>query len=164
LRTSDETLRLEIYANLPEKCSAINLAGQSSLTISGPHFRRSLQVAEAVPEAAGAGSILPGRRFPGIAIKYADAPGALVHLVEANQRGAPSAKCIRETSAPAMSTAPTRKIPPPRREDRGEQRGAPLEALLATRKIHRPRRGWSFFQGKTLEAELTDSLTGGKYF
>jgi 16S rRNA (guanine527-N7)-methyltransferase len=170
----DETLRrLEIYAKLLEKWqSVINLAGKSSLDDPWVrHFADSLQVAEAVPEARRWLDLGSGAGFPGlvIAIKYADAPGALVHLVEANQR-----KCaflqnvIRETSASAIvHCGRLEKILPALDEqiDAVSARAlAPLEALLghAAKFIDQGAVG-VFSKGKHFEAELTESLTGGKY-
>jgi 16S rRNA (guanine527-N7)-methyltransferase len=170
----DETLRrLKTYANLLEKWRrVINLAGKSSLDdLWVRHFADSLQVAEEVPEARRWLDLGSGAGFPGlvIAIKYADAPGALVHLVEANQR-----KCaflqnvIRETSAPAIvHCGRLEKILPALDEqiDAVSARAvAPLEALLGygEKFIHQGAVG-VFSKGKLFEAELTDSLTGGKY-
>jgi 16S rRNA (guanine527-N7)-methyltransferase len=169
-----ETLRrLEIYANLLEKWqSVINLAGKSSLDdLWIRHFADSLQVAEAVPEARRWLDLGSGAGFPGlvIAIKYADAPGALVHLVEANQR-----KCaflqnvIRETSAPAIVYCGRLENVLPGLDEQidavSARALAPLEALLghAEKFIDQGAVG-VFSKGKHFEAELTDSFTGGKY-
>ena len=170
----EETLRrLEIYANLLEKWQrAVNLVSKSSLDdLWIRHFADSLQVSEAVPEARRWLDLGSGAGFPGlvIAIKYADAPGALVHLVEANQR-----KCaflqnvIRETSAPAIvHCGRLEKILPALDEqfDAVSARAlAPLEALLdyAEKFIDQGAVG-VFSKGKHFEAELTDSLTTRKY-
>jgi 16S rRNA (guanine527-N7)-methyltransferase len=170
----EETLRrLEIYASLLEKWQrAINLVGNSSLDdLWVRHFADSLQVAEAVPEARRWLDLGSGAGFPGLvtAIKYAGEPGALVHLVEANQR-----KCaflrnvIRETSAPAIvHCGQLEKILPALDEkiDAVSARGlAPLDALLgyAEKFIDQGAVG-VFSKGKLFEAELTDSLTAGKY-
>jgi 16S rRNA (guanine527-N7)-methyltransferase len=170
----EETLRrLEIYANLLEKWQrAVNLVGKSSLDdLWIRHFADSLQVAEAVPEARRWLDLGSGAGFPGLvtAIKYADEPGALVHLVEANQR-----KCaflqtvVRETSAPAIvHCGRLEKILPAldKQIDAVSARAlAPLEALLghAEKFIDQGAVG-VFSKGKLFEAELTDSLTAGKY-
>jgi 16S rRNA (guanine527-N7)-methyltransferase len=170
----EETLRrLEIYADLLEKWQrAINLVGKSSLDdLWIRHFADSLQVAEAVPEARRWLDLGSGAGFPGLvtAIKYAGEPGALVHLVEANQR-----KCaflqnvIRATSAPAIvHCGRLEKILPGLDEkiDAVSARAlAPLAALLgyAEKFLDQGAVG-VFSKGKQLGAELTDSLTAGKY-
>ena len=103
------------------------------------------------------------------AIKYAGEPGALVHLVEANQR-----KCaflrnvIRETSAPAIvHCGRLEKILPAlgAKIDAVSARAlAPLEALIgyAEKFIDQGAVG-VFSKGKLIRAELTPSLTAGKY-
>jgi 16S rRNA (guanine527-N7)-methyltransferase len=164
---------LEIYANLLEKWRrVINLVGTSSLDdLWVRHFADSLQVAEAVPEARRWLDLGSGAGFPGLvtAIRYADEPGALAHLVEADQR-----KCaflqnvIRETAAPAIvHTGRLEKILPDFDEkiDAVSARAlAPLEAILgyAEKFIDQGAVG-VFSKGKHFEAELTDSAAG-KYF
>jgi 16S rRNA (guanine527-N7)-methyltransferase len=167
----EETLRrLEIYANLLEKWQRVlKLVGQSSLDdLWVRHFADSLQVSQAVPEARRWLDLGSGAGFPGLvtAIKYADEPGALVHLVEANQR-----KCafmqnvIRETSAPAtVHCGRLEKILPGLDEkiDAVSARAlAPLEALLgyAEKFIDQGAVG-VFSKGKQFEAELTDAAAG----
>ncbi len=169
-----ETLRrLEIYANLLEKWQCtINLAGKSSLDdLWVRHFADSLQVSQAVPEARRWLDLGSGAGFPGLvtAIKYADEPGALVHLVESGRR-----KCaflqnvIREISAPAIvHCGRLEKILPALDEqiDAVSARAlAPLEALLgyAGKCIDQGAVG-VFSKGKLFAAELTDSLTAGRY-
>jgi 16S rRNA (guanine527-N7)-methyltransferase len=157
----EETLRrLEIYANLIEKWQrAVNLVGKSSLDdLWIRHFADSLQVAEAVPEARRWLDLGSGAGFP-----------ALVHLVEADRR-----KCaflqnvIRETAAPAIvRCGRLEKVLPGFGEqfDAVSARAlAPLEALLgyAEKFIDQGAVG-VFSKGKRFEAELTDSLTAGKY-
>ena len=170
----EETLRrLEIYANLLEKWqSTINLVGKSSLDdLWVRHFADSLQVAEAVPEARRWLDLGSGAGFPGLvtAIKLAEAPGALVHLVEADRR-----KCaflqdvIRETSAPAIvHCGRLEKILPAFDEpiDAVSARAlAPLQELLTyAEKFLGQGAVGVFSKGKHFEAELTDSLTAGKY-
>ncbi len=165
--------RLEIYANLLEKWQCtINLVGKSSLDdLWVRHFADSLQVSDAVPKARRWLDLGSGAGFPGLvtAIKYADEPGALVHLVEADRR-----KCaflqnvIRETSAPAIvHRGRLEKILPPLDEkiDAVSARAlAPLEELLgyAEKFIDQGAVG-VFSKGKHFEAELTDSLTAGKF-
>jgi 16S rRNA (guanine527-N7)-methyltransferase len=170
----EETLRrLEIYANLLEKWqSTINLVGKSSLDdLWVRHIADSLQVAEAVPEARRWLDLGSGAGFPGLvtAIKYAGEPGALVDLVEADQR-----KCaflrnvVRETSAPAIvHCGRLEKILPGLDEkiDAVSARAlAPLEALLGyAEKFLDEGAVGVFSKGKHFGAELTDSLTAGKY-
>lgn len=165
--------RLEIYAKLLEKWQrAINLVGQSSLDdLWVRHFADSLQVSEAVPGARRWLDLGSGGGFPGLvtAIRYADEPGALVHLVEADRR-----KCaflqtvIRETSAPAIvHCGRLEKILPALDEpiDAVSARAlAPFETLLgyAEKFIDKGAVG-VFSKGKKFEVELTDSLTAGKY-
>jgi 16S rRNA (guanine527-N7)-methyltransferase len=165
--------RLEIYANLLEKWQrVVNLAGKSSLDdLWVRHFADSLQVSDAVPEARRWLDLGSGAGFPGLvtAIKYAGEPGAQVHLVESGRR-----KCaflqniIRETSAPAIvHCGRLEKILPALDEqiDAVSARGlAPLAALLgyAEKFIDHGAVG-VFPKGKQFEAELTDSLTAGKY-
>jgi 16S rRNA (guanine527-N7)-methyltransferase len=170
----EETLRrLEIYANLLEKWQRVlNLVGKSSLAdLWVRHFADSLQVSQAVPEARRWLDLGSGAGFPGLvtAIKYADAPGALVHLVEADRR-----KCaflqnvIRETLAPAIvHCGRLEKVLPAldERIDAVSARAlAPLETLLsyAEKFIDQGAVG-VFSKGKHFGAELTDSLTAGKF-
>jgi 16S rRNA (guanine527-N7)-methyltransferase len=170
----EETLRrLEIYANLLEKWQrAVNLVGKSSLDdLWIRHFADSLQVAEAVPEARRWLDLGSGAGFPGLvtAIRYADDPGALVHLVEANQR-----KCaflqtvIREISAPAIVHCGRLEKILPALDEKIEAVSAralaPLEALLGyVEKFIGQGAVGVFSKGKLVEAELTVSLTAGKY-
>ncbi len=170
----EETLRrLEIYANLVRKWQRVlNLVGKSSFDdLWVRHFSDSLQVSQAVPEARRWLDLGSGAGFPGLvtAIKYAGEPGALVHLVEADRR-----KCaflreaVRETSAPAIvHCGRVEKVLPALDEkiDAVSARAlAPLEALLgyAEKFIGQGAVG-VFSKGKLFEAELTDSLTAGKY-
>jgi 16S rRNA (guanine527-N7)-methyltransferase len=170
----EETLRrLEIYANLLEKWQrAVNLVGKSSLDdLWVRHFADSLQVSGAVPEARRWLDLGSGAGFPGLvtAIRYAGEPGALVHLVEANQR-----KCaflqtvIRETSAPAIVHCGRLENVLPALDDTidavSARALAPLEAFLcyAEKFITRGAVG-VFSKGKHFGPELTDSLMAGKY-
>jgi 16S rRNA (guanine527-N7)-methyltransferase len=170
----DETLRrLEIHANLLEKWQrVVNLVGKSSFDdLWVRHFADSLQVSEAVPAARRWLDLGSGAGFPGLvtAIRFADAPGARVHLVEASER-----KCaflqnvVRETSAPAIvHCGRLEKILPPLDEqiDAVSARAlAPLDALVrhAEKFIDQGAVG-VFSKGKFFEAELTESLSAGKY-
>ncbi|MGH6811707.1 MAG: 16S rRNA (guanine(527)-N(7))-methyltransferase RsmG [Methylocella sp.] len=165
--------RLETYAKLLEKWQrAVNLVGNSTLDdLWVRHFADSLQVSEAVPGARRWLDLGSGAGFPGLvtAIRYADDPEARVHLVEADQR-----KCafmqtvIRETAASAIvHCGRLEKILPALDEqiDAVSARAlAPLETLLghAEKFIDQGAVG-VFSKGKLFEAELTDSLTAGKY-
>jgi 16S rRNA (guanine527-N7)-methyltransferase len=165
--------RLETYAILLEKWQgAVNLVGKSTLDdLWARHFADSLQVSAAVPEARRWLDLGSGAGFPGLvtAIKYADDPEAQVHLVEADRR-----KCaflqtvIRETSAPAIVHCGRLEKILPGLDEKFEAVSAralaPLETLLgyAEKFIDQGAVG-VFSKGKLLEAELTDSLTAGKY-
>jgi 16S rRNA (guanine527-N7)-methyltransferase len=170
----EETLRrLETYANLLKKWqSVLNLVGKSSLDdLWVRHVADSLQVPKVVPEARRWLDLGSGAGFPGLvtAIKYAGEPDALVHLVEADRR-----KCaflqnvIRETSAPAIvHCGRLEKILPAFDEpiDAVSARAlAPLQELLTyAEKFLGQGAVGVFSKGKHFEAELTDSLTAGKY-
>jgi 16S rRNA (guanine527-N7)-methyltransferase len=162
--------RLDIYATLLEKWQRVlNLVGKSSLDdLWVRHFADSLQVSQAVPEARRWLDLGSGAGFPGLvtAIKYADEPGALVHLVEADQR-----KCaflqdvIRETLAPAIVHCGRLEKILPALDEQIEAVSAralaPLEALLrhAEKYIDKGAVG-VFSKGKLFETELTDSAAG----
>ncbi|PNE11790.1 MAG: 16S rRNA (guanine(527)-N(7))-methyltransferase RsmG [Beijerinckiaceae bacterium] len=166
--------RLEIYAKLLQNWRrVINLVGKSSLDdLWVRHFADSLQVSEAVPEARRWLDLGSGAGFPGLvtAIKYADDPEARVHLVEADRRKCAFLQTVmRETSAPAIvHCGRLENVLPVLDEqiDAVSARGlAPLDALLgyAEKFIDQGAAG-VFSKGKLFEAELTDSLTAGKYF
>ncbi|MFZ3328068.1 MAG: 16S rRNA (guanine(527)-N(7))-methyltransferase RsmG [Methylocella sp.] len=165
--------RLEIYAKLLQNWRrVINLVGRSTLDdLWVRHFADSLQVSEAVPGARRWLDLGSGAGFPGLvtAIKYADDLEARVHLVEADRR-----KCaflqtvIRETSAPAIVHCGRLENVLPALDEKIEAVSAralaPLDALLgyAEKFIDNGAVG-VFSKGKLFEAELTDSLTAGKY-
>jgi 16S rRNA (guanine527-N7)-methyltransferase len=170
----DETLRrLKIYENLLKKWQrAVNLAGPSALgEIWARHFADSLQVAEAVPGARRWLDLGSGAGFPGLvtAIGLAGEPGAVVHLVESNRR-----KCAflreaaRETGTPAIvhcgrieDILPALAGP----FDAVSARAlAPLETLIAhAEKFLDAGAVGVFPKGKGFAAELTQTLTDGKY-
>lgn len=171
----EETLqRLEIYANLLEKWQrSINLVAKSTLPdLWVRHFADSLQVPAAVPEARRWLDLGSGAGFPGLvtAIKYAGEPGAVVHLVEADQRKCAFLRAvIRETSAPGIvhcgrieSVLPSLGAPIDAISARAL---APLEKLLfySENFIENGAVG-VFSKGKEFGSELTPSLTAGKYF
>jgi 16S rRNA (guanine527-N7)-methyltransferase len=170
----EETLgRLEIYANLLEKWQkTLNLVGQSTLAdLWVRHFADSLQVAAAVPEARRWLDFGSGAGFPGLvtAIKVAGETDARVHLIESDQRKCAFLQTVaRETSAPAIiHCGRLEAILPAFDEpiDAVSARAlAPLEALLryGEKFIEKGATG-VFSKGKHFEAELTDSLTPGKY-
>jgi 16S rRNA (guanine527-N7)-methyltransferase len=166
--------RLEIYANLLEKWQrTVNLVGKSTLDdLWVRHFADSLQVSEAVPEARRWLDLGSGAGFPGLvtAIKYAGEPDTRVHLIESDQRKCAFLQTVaRETSAPAIiHCGRLEEILPAFDEtiDAVSARAlAPLEILLgfAEKFIEKGAVG-VFSKGKQFEAELTASLTAGKYF
>lgn len=166
--------RLEIYATLLEKWQrAVNLVGKSTLEdLWVRHFADSLQVSQAVPEARRWLDLGSGAGFPGLvtAIKYADEPDTRVHLIESDQRKCAFLRTVaRETAAPARIHCGRLEVILPALDEPidavGARALAPLDALLsyAEKFIERGAVG-VFSKGKQFEAELTDSLTAGKYF
>jgi 16S rRNA (guanine527-N7)-methyltransferase len=165
--------RLEIYANLLEKWQrVVNLVGNSTLDdLWVRHIADSLQLAEAVPEARkwldlGSGAGLPGLV---IAIKLADEPGALVHLVESGRR-----KCAflreatRATDAPAIvHSGRIEEILPgfsEKIEAVSARALAPLPKLLGYAEKFLDLGAIGVFpKGKNFEAEGVPSFAGGKY-
>lgn len=166
--------RLEIYATVLEKWQrAVNLVGKSTLEdLWVRHFADSLQVSQAVPEARRWLDLGSGAGFPGLvtAIKYADEPDTRVHLIESDQRKCAFLRTVaRETAAPARIHCGRLEVILPALDEPidavGARALAPLDALLsyAEKFIERGAVG-VFSKGKQFEAELTDSLTAGKYF
>lgn len=165
--------RLQIYAKLLEKWQrAVNLVAKSSLKdLWVRHFADSLQVSDAVPEARRWLDLGSGAGFPGLvtAIKYAGDPRALVRLVEADRRKCAFLQTVaRETSAPAIIHCGRIEDVLPaisERIDAVSARGlAPLAVLIAyAEKFIDAGATGVFPKGKLLEAELTPSLTAGKY-
>jgi 16S rRNA (guanine527-N7)-methyltransferase len=169
-----ETLRrLEIYATLLEKWQrAVNLVGKSTLDdLWVRHFADSLQVSQAVPEARRWLDLGSGAGFPGLvtAIKYADEPDTRVHFIESDQRKCAFLRTVaRETAAPALiHCGRLEQILPALDEPIdavGARALAPLDALLGYSEKFIERGAVGVFpKGKQFEAELTDSLTAGKY-
>jgi 16S rRNA (guanine527-N7)-methyltransferase len=170
----DETLRrLDIYANLLEKWQrAINLVGRSTLDdLWVRHFVDSLQVSMAIPEARRWLDLGSGAGFPGLvtAIKYADDPGAQIHLIEADQRKCAFLQTVaRETSAPAIIhcgrlEAILLEFDEP--IDAMSARAlAPLDILLgyAEKFLEKGAVG-VFSKGKHFDVELTGSEMAGTY-
>ena len=158
----EETLRrLEIYGTLLEKWQrAVNLVGKSTLDdLWVRHFADSLQVSQAVPEARRWLDLGSGAGFPG-----------LVTAIESDQRKCAFLRTVaRETAAPALiHCGRVEEILPALDKPIdavGARALAPLDALLgyAEKFIERGAVG-VFSKGKQFEAELTDSLTAGKYF
>jgi 16S rRNA (guanine527-N7)-methyltransferase len=171
----EETLqRFKIYADLLKKWQrTVNLVGKSTLdNIWVRHFADSLQVSQAVPEARRWLDLGSGAGFPGLvtAITFADEPGSRVHLIEADQRKCAFLQTVaRETAAPAIiHCGRIETILPGLLEpiDAISARAlAPLENLIlyAEKYIEKGATG-VFSKGKQVEAELTLSLTAGKYF
>jgi len=171
----EETLqRYKIYADLLEKWQrTVNLVGKTTLDdIWVRHFADSLQVSQAVPEARRWLDLGSGAGFPGLvtAITFAGEPGARVHLIEADHRKCAFLQTVaRETAAPAIiHCGRIETILPALLEpiDAISARAlAPLENLIlyAEKYIEKGATG-VFSKGKQVEAELTLSLTAGKYF
>jgi 16S rRNA (guanine527-N7)-methyltransferase len=169
----DTLKRLQIYADLLEKWQhAVNLVGKSTLDdLWIRHFADSLQVSEAAPDARRWLDLGSGAGFPGLvtAIKYAQDPSAKVHLIEADRRKCAFMQTVtRATSAPAIvhcgrieDVLPTLA----ERIDAVSARAlAPLSVLVqyAEKFIEQGATG-IFPKGKLFAAELTASLTAGKY-
>jgi 16S rRNA (guanine527-N7)-methyltransferase len=165
--------RLQIYASLLEKWQrAVNLVGKSTLDdLWIRHFADSLQVSEAAPDARHWLDLGSGAGFPGLvtAIKFAQDPSATVHLVEADRRKCAFMQTVaRETSAPAIVHCARIEDVLPRltgKIDAVSARAlAPLTVLVqyAEKFIEQGAKG-VFPKGKLFEAELTPSLTAGKY-
>jgi 16S rRNA (guanine527-N7)-methyltransferase len=165
--------RLKIYENLlTEWQRAINLVGTSTLDeLWVRHFADSLQVADSVVGARRWLDLGSGAGFPGLvtAIKLAHKPGAVVHLVESNRR-----KCAflreaaRETGAPAIVHCGRIEDILPALDgpfDAVSARAlAPLETLIGyAEKFLLQGAVGVFPKGKGYAAELTQSLTDGKY-
>jgi 16S rRNA (guanine527-N7)-methyltransferase len=170
----DATLRrLEIYANLLQKWQrAVNLVGPSTLDdLWMRHFADSLQVSDAVPAARHWLDLGSGAGFPGLvtAIRYADAAGTKVHLIEANQRKCAFLREVsRETGAPAIIHCGRIEDILPSLDAKIEAVSARALAPLATligyaEKFIDAGAVGVFSKGKQVDAELTDSLTIGKY-
>jgi 16S rRNA (guanine527-N7)-methyltransferase len=170
----EETLRrLQIYANLLEKWQrAVNLVSASTLDdLWVRHIADSLQLAEAVPEARkwldlGSGAGLPGLM---IAIKLADEPGALVHLIESSRR-----KCAFLREAARATDAPG-IVHCGRIEEILPGFDEPIEAVTARALAPLPKLlGYAekfldlgaigvFAKGKNFEAEGVPSFAGRRY-
>jgi 16S rRNA (guanine527-N7)-methyltransferase len=99
--------RLRLYVDLLHRWQpTINLVAPSSLPdVWSRHIADSLQVQAAVPMARRWLDLGSGGGFPGLvtAIVLADAPDAVVHLVESDKRKAAFLRAVsRETGAPAV--------------------------------------------------------------
>ncbi len=165
--------RLRIYAGLLRKWQrVVNLVGSLSLDeVWIRHIADSLQVSDAVPDARNWLDLGSGAGLPGLvtAIKYAEDPRARVHLVESGRR-----KCAflqtaaRATGAPAIvhcgriediAGALNEGI-----EAVSARALAPLAKLIAYAARFLDQGAIGIFpKGKHFEAELTPSLTAGKY-
>ena len=170
----EETLaRLDVFAQLLQKWQrSMNLIGSATLADFWiRHVADSLQVSSAEPNARRWVDLGSGAGFPGLvtAIKYADDPGAKVHLIDADER-----KCaflqeaVRITSAPAVvQCGRIEKILPELTDliDAISARAvAPLSVLLGyTSPLLEKGAIGLFLRGKDFEAELTAALTAGKY-
>jgi 16S rRNA (guanine527-N7)-methyltransferase len=170
----EETLRrLEIYISLLQKWQrAVNLVSSSTLDdLWVRHIADSLQVSAAVPEARRWLDLGSGAGFPGLvtAIKYAKDPSAKIHLVESNRR-----KCAflqeaaRETAAPAIVRRGWIEEVLPRLNEPIDALSAralaPLSVLMGYAEKFLDQGATAVFpKGKLVDAELTGSLTAGKY-
>lgn len=170
---SDTLQRLEIYRALLLKWQRVlNLVAPASLgDVWLRHFADSWQVSDAVPDARLWADLGSGAGFPGLvtAIRYADEPGAKMHLVDSDQR-----KCafLREVS---RETGASATIHCGRIEDIVPDLQEPIEAVSARALAPLPvlldyagpliERGAVavFSKGKQFQGELTESFTAGKY-
>jgi 16S rRNA (guanine527-N7)-methyltransferase len=165
--------RLKIYESLLRKWQrAINLVGTSTLDeVWVRHFADSLQVADAVPGARRWLDLGSGAGLPGLvtAIKLAGEFGAVVHLVESNRR-----KCAflreaaRETGAPVIVHCGRIEDILPALDgpfDALSARAlAPLETLIGYAEKFLDEGAVGVFpKGKGFAAELTQTLTDGKF-
>jgi 16S rRNA (guanine527-N7)-methyltransferase len=165
--------RLKIYESLLRKWQrALNLVGTATLDeLWIRHFADSLQVADAVPGARRWLDLGSGAGFPGLvtAIKLAQKPGAVVRLVESNRR-----KCAflreaaRETGAPVIVHSGRIEDILPALDgpfDAVSARAlAPLETLIGYAEKFLAQGAVGIFpKGKGFAAELTQTLTDGKY-
>ncbi len=101
---------LEIYAVLLKRWQAkINLVSAATLDdIWLRHFADSAQVLAAAPHIARWADLGSGAGFPGLvtALLLKSTPGAVVHLIESDQRKASFLRAVsRETAAPAIIQA-----------------------------------------------------------
>jgi 16S rRNA (guanine527-N7)-methyltransferase len=172
--SSETRHRLEIYSLLLKKWQRVlNLVSPGSLDdVWRRHFADSWQVSDAVPHARVWIDLGSGAGFPGLvtAIRYADEPAAMTHLVESDQR-----KCafLREVS---RETGAGATIHCGRIEDIIPELHEPIEAVSARALASLPvlldyaapllAHGTVavFSKGKQFPDELTKSLTAGKYF
>jgi 16S rRNA (guanine527-N7)-methyltransferase len=97
---------LELYEALLSRWRAkINLVAEPTLSrVWTRHFADSAQVLEAFPSILTWADLGSGAGFPGmvLAILLKDRPGAMVHLIESDQRKAAFLRAVsRETQAPA---------------------------------------------------------------
>ena len=98
---------LEIYATLLRRWQPkINLVSSATLDeVWLRHFADSAQVLAAAPRISRWADMGSGAGFPGLvtALLLKSAPGAVVHLIESDQRKASFLRAVsRETAAPAI--------------------------------------------------------------
>lgn len=157
---------LSIYEELLRRWQPkINLVAPNTLAEAWlRHFADSAQVLAALPEALRWADIGSGAGFPGLvtALLLKGRPGAIVHLIESDQRKAAFLRAVsRETGAPASIHVDRieKALPPLAGEiDAVSARAlAPLDRLLAM--VNQPLRKGGiavFMKG----AEWRDELTG----
>jgi len=165
--------RLDIYETLLRKWQRVlNLVGPATLDdVWLRHFADSWQVADAVPHARLWADMGSGAGFPGLvtAIRTADEPGAMTHLIESDRRKCAFLREVsRETGAAATIHCGRIEDVVPELQDSIEavsaRAVAPLPILVdyAAPLIDRGAVG-VFSKGKQFSDELTASLTTGKY-
>lgn len=164
---------LAVYAELLLKWQrTINLVSATTLPhIWTRHFADSLQVSQAMPEARIWVDLGSGAGFPGLvtAIALKGLPGALVHLIDSDQRKCAFLREVsRETGAPTI-------VHNARIEDVAPEIGDPIDAVSARALAPLPqlldyaaiflRKGARgvFLKGQHLDDELTDSAVQSRY-
>jgi 16S rRNA (guanine527-N7)-methyltransferase len=164
---------LAIYEDLLRRWQAkINLVAPNTLNdVWLRHFADSAQVVAALPKAHRWADIGSGAGFPGLvtAILVKDRPGAMVHLIESDQRKAAFLRAVsRETGAPVTIHAERieKALPPLAGEiDAISARAlAPLERLLVM--VNQPLKKGAkavFLKGAEWQDELTAARRLGSF-
>jgi 16S rRNA (guanine527-N7)-methyltransferase len=164
---------LAIYEDLLRRWQAkINLVAPNTLDEAWlRHFADSAQVAAALPEAVRWADIGAGAGFPGLvtALLVRGRPGAIVHLIESDQRKAAFLRAVsRETDAPVAVHAERieKALPPLAGEiDAISARAlAPLDRLLVM--VNQPLKKGAkavFLKGAEWQDELTAAQRIGNF-